>query len=155
MIAGNMASSTLFVSNFPFTTTDSELRAAFEPLCRVESLRIITDRSTGKSRGFAFIEVPGGEDVSAAIETLNESTWNGRRLVVSRAHGPDSKAPNAKASSKPSPPFRHQIVIQWSDEAESYAAEVPDLGLSAHAPNIHDAVRRVQTLTKRTGTEKS
>ena len=155
MIRGTMAFCTLFVSNFPFATTESELRSAFESLCRVESLRIITDRNTGRSRGFAFIEVPSDDDVSSAIEALNESTWNGRRLVVSRAHGPETKAPNAHAASTLAQPFRHQIVIQWSDQDLRYEAEVPDLGLTAHGENIHDAVRLVQTLSNRAASEES
>ena len=148
-----MAPSTLFVSNFPFATTEVELRNLFEEHCPIRGIRIITDRETGRSRGFAFIEVPSSDDADIAIQALNETMLNGRRLVVNHAkgRGADSggKAPNASAASRDTEPFKHRIVIEWSDEHAQYSAEVPDLGVTARADTIPEAIRQVQALTRR------
>ncbi len=148
-----MAPSTLFVSNFPFTTTESELRSLFEAHCPVNGIRIITDRETGRSRGFAFIEVPGESDADAAIAGLNDTMLSGRRLVVShakgRAGGGAHKAPNAEASAPEAEPFKHRITIDWCEDESCYAAEVPELGVRAQAETIQDALRQVQALTRR------
>lgn len=146
-----MAPSTLFVSNFPFATTEAELRSLFEEQCPLTGIRIITDRQTGRSRGFAFIEVPSEKDADLAIEALNDSMLGGRRLVVShakgRAGGQGEKAPNAAAA--PAAPFKHRIIIDWSEDDGEYTAEVPDAGVTAQAETIQDAVRQVQALTQR------
>jgi len=149
-----MASHTLFVSNFPFSTTDAELRGTFEAIGAISSVRIIVDRETGRSRGFAFVEFVEIGALDAAIEQLNETEFRGRRLVVSKARG--RAAEGIAAASGPGPaqpgrapeplsPFRHRIVIDWSDEDGAYTASVPDLGVSAHAATIESALRQVQT----------
>jgi len=148
-----MAPSTLFVSNFPFATTESELRSFVEAHSPVRGIRIITDRQTGRSRGFAFIEVSSEADASAAIEALHDSMLNGRRIVVSHARGrpggQGEKAPNAQASATTYEPFRHRIIIEWCENEGDYAAEVPDLGVVAHGRTITDAVHQVQARTRR------
>jgi RNA recognition motif-containing protein len=148
-----MASNTLFVSNFPFTTTEDELRGAFEGIGAIRSVRIIVDRETGKSRGFAFVELAEPEAADVAIEQLNETEFRGRRLVVSKAKGrsveggASAGATRAAhdASSAPPSPFRHRIVIDWSDDDNAYTASVPDLGVSVHAATIESALRQVQS----------
>ncbi|MDG2307706.1 MAG: hypothetical protein P8R42_24245 [Candidatus Binatia bacterium] len=149
-----MAPCTLFVSNFPFATTESELRLTVEAHSSVNGIRIITDRETGRSRGFAFIEVPNDSAADAAIEALNDSMLSGRRVVVSRAKGraaasAGAKAPNAAAAPAPTAPFKHRIVIDWREDEGRYAAEVPELGVVVRAETIQDAVRQVQALTQR------
>src|SRR3954451_7851597 len=139
-----MASNTLFVSNFPFTTTEDELRETFQAIGAVNSVRIILDRETGRSRGFAFVEFAKVDALDVAIEQLNETEFRGRRLVVSKARGrsaTDSAAtppaePQAPGQDERSSPFRHRIVIDWSDEDRAYKATVPDLGVSVHASTI-------------------
>jgi RNA recognition motif-containing protein len=148
-----MASHTLFVSNFPFSTTEDELRGTFEAIGAISSVRIIVDRETGRSRGFAFVEFVDAGALDTAIEQLNETEFRGRRLVVSKARGRDAVPPGsasapggAQASqADPPSPFRHRIVIDWSDEDGAYTATVPDLGVSAHAATIESALRQVQT----------
>ena len=145
-----MAPSTLFVSNFPFATAESELRSLFEAHCPVNGIRIITDRQTGRSRGFAFIEVPQESDAEMAIEALNDSMLNGRRLVVNHAKGrAGGQAATTAEPGESKEPFRHRIVIDWVEEDGRYAAEVPDLGVRAQADTIQDAVRQVQARTRR------
>ena len=87
-----MASNTLFVSNFPFTTTEDELRSTFEPMGAIQSVRIIVDRETGRSRGFAFVEFNDPQALDVAIDQLNETEFRGRRLVVSKARTSRTKS---------------------------------------------------------------
>jgi cold-inducible RNA-binding protein len=145
-----MASNTLFVSNFPFTTTEDELRGTFEPMGAIQSVRIIVDRETGRSRGFAFVEFTDPQALDLAIEQLNETEFRGRRLVVSKARGRDGTGGPVAMRGGPGEgdegsPFRHRIVIDWSDEACAYTASVPDLGVSVNAATIEAALRQLQT----------
>lgn len=74
----------LFVGNLPFSTSDADLRRMFEPYGTVESARVITDRETGRSRGFGFVEMPD-DQARAAIEALDGSDVGGRPLGVNEA----------------------------------------------------------------------
>jgi len=149
-----MASNTLFVSNFPFVTTEDELRAIFQDVGAVSSIRIILDRETGRSRGFAFVELRDAESLDAAIERLNDTEFHGRRLVVSKARGrtggdglsaaAGSRSPRAADGSSLAP-FRHRIVVDWNDDDHAYVATVPDLGVSVHAETIEAAIRQAQS----------
>ena len=88
-----MASSTVFVSNFPFATTEDELRGRFEELGAVRSVRIIVDRETGRSRGFGFVEMTTPEEAAAAIEQFNGKDFKGRNLTVNEARPRTDRAP--------------------------------------------------------------
>jgi RNA recognition motif-containing protein len=73
----------LYVGNLPFNATADELREMFSPYGRVLSATICTDRETGNSRGFAFVEmVEGAEE---AIQALNQAKFGGRSLAVNEA----------------------------------------------------------------------
>jgi RNA recognition motif-containing protein len=74
----------LFVGNLPFSTTDAELHRMFEAYGTVDSARVITDRETGRSRGFGFVEMPD-EAANAAIEALDGSDVGGRNIKVNEA----------------------------------------------------------------------
>ena len=74
----------LFVGNLSFQTTESDVTSAFEQCGAVESVSIITDRDTGRSKGFGFV-VMEEEGASKAIATLNGSQLNGRALTVNEA----------------------------------------------------------------------
>ena len=75
----------IFVANITFTTTEDELERLFEPYGIVDRAQIITDRDTGRSRGFAFIEMPDATQAQAAIEGLNRTSLGGRQLTVNEA----------------------------------------------------------------------
>jgi len=76
----------LYVGNLSFNTTESSLRALFEADGRrVEDVAIVTDRDTGQSRGFAFVQMGSPEDAKAAIEALNGRDLDGRTLTVNEA----------------------------------------------------------------------
>lgn len=75
----------IYVGNLPFETTDEDLRTMFEKHGEVSSSKVVSDQYTGKSRGFAFLEMPDDEKASAAIAEFNGSDLGGRALKVSEA----------------------------------------------------------------------
>jgi RNA recognition motif-containing protein len=75
----------IYVGNLSFKTTDTELREAFESFGNVSSVNIITDRETGRPRGFAFVEMPNAEEGRKAVESLNGQNMGGRALTVNEA----------------------------------------------------------------------
>jgi len=75
----------LYVGNLSFETTDTDLKQAFEAYGAVSSTSVITDRETGRSRGFGFVEMPTEGEARAAIEGLNDKDLNGRALKVNEA----------------------------------------------------------------------
>jgi cold-inducible RNA-binding protein len=76
----------IFVGNLPFQTTSSELEALFARFGTCESAAIVTDRATGRSRGFGFVEMASAEDAGRAVAELNGQDLQGRALTVSEAH---------------------------------------------------------------------
>ena len=75
----------LFVGNMSFQTTESELQALFEPFGEVTRVQVMTDRDTGRARGFAFVEMANDEDAAKAIAALNGKEVGGRSLNVNEA----------------------------------------------------------------------
>ncbi len=78
-------SSNLYVGNLSFTTTTADLETLFARHGKVEKAQVITDRDTGRSRGFGFVEMGSSEDARAAIEALNGRNVDGRDLTVNVA----------------------------------------------------------------------
>jgi len=79
---------TLFVGNLPFTMDDAKLTATFAGAGKVVSVKIISDKFTGRSRGFGFVEMSSDEEVKKAIELFNGTEVDGRPLVVNEARPP-------------------------------------------------------------------
>ena len=75
----------LFVGNVSFQTTESDLTALFEPFGEISRVQLMTDRDTGRSRGFAFVEMSSDEDAAKAIAALNGKEVDGRALNVNEA----------------------------------------------------------------------
>jgi len=75
----------IYVGNLSFQTTESEISQAFSDFGPVESVSIITDRDTGRSKGFAFVEMADQGDADKAINALNGSEVGGRKLTVNEA----------------------------------------------------------------------
>lgn len=75
----------IFVGNFSFSTTDADLRQWFAPFGAVDSATVVTDRDTGRSRGFGFVEMPNNNEAEAAIAALNGKDSGGRALTVNEA----------------------------------------------------------------------
>ncbi len=75
----------LFVGSLPFSTTSDELSQLFSQVGEVTSANVITDRISGRSRGFGFVEMAKDEDVAKAIEKFNGHEMDGRAIVVNEA----------------------------------------------------------------------
>lgn len=75
----------IFVGNLSFSSGEDTVRGLFEAYGTVERVSIITDRETGRSRGFAFVEMPNDEEAERAINALNGSEIGGRKLNVNEA----------------------------------------------------------------------
>ncbi|HET7212457.1 MAG TPA: RNA-binding protein [Terriglobia bacterium] len=75
----------LFVGNLPFTATEDELRGLFSAFGEVQQVRIMTDRDTGRSRGFAFVEIADDEAAAKAVADLNGKDFGGRQLTINEA----------------------------------------------------------------------
>jgi cold-inducible RNA-binding protein len=75
----------LYVGNLTFNTTEQDLQEQFSRYGQVSSASIITDRDTGRSRGFAFVEMDSKESAQTAIEALNGKELDGRALTVNEA----------------------------------------------------------------------
>jgi RNA recognition motif-containing protein len=80
-----MANKRLHVGNLSFESTTLEVRTAFEAFGAVHDVALITDRATGRSRGFGFVEMDA-EAASTAIEQLNGKDLGGRSILVNEAH---------------------------------------------------------------------
>lgn len=75
----------LFVGNFSFSTTEADLQALFSSYGAIESVAVVTDRQTGRSRGFGFVEMNDRGEAEKAIEALNGKDFGGRTLNVNEA----------------------------------------------------------------------
>lgn len=75
----------LFVGSLPWATTSQDLNDLFAPHGAIVSAKVLTDRETGKSRGFGFVEFENNDEAQGAIQALDGSDYNGRTLKVSEA----------------------------------------------------------------------
>jgi len=82
----------LYVGSLPYSTTEQQLTELFAPHGTVQSAKVISDRYTGQSRGFGFVEMATNEEAQKAITALNGTPLGGRTLVVNEAR-PQEKRP--------------------------------------------------------------
>ncbi len=75
----------IYVGNLSYQVTEDQLKTAFEAFGEVDSAKIITDRYTGNSKGFGFVEMHNDEEAEAAMEALNGQDMNGRSIIVNKA----------------------------------------------------------------------
>ncbi len=75
----------IYVGNLAYNATDEELRSAFEAFGQVTTVKIVRDRDSGRSRGFAFVEMEDGEGAQNAVAQMNGKDLKGRNLVVNEA----------------------------------------------------------------------
>ena len=78
-------STKLFVGSLPWAINDQQLKETFEAHGNVVSAKVVTDRATGRSRGFGFVEMENAEDAQKAMKALNDSELGGRNIVVNEA----------------------------------------------------------------------
>jgi cold-inducible RNA-binding protein len=89
----------IFVGNFAFTITENYLRELFEAYGKVDSVAMVTDRDTGRARGFGFIEMSNDDEAAKAIAGLNGQDAGGRPLNVSEAR-PKTERGNLRGSGR-------------------------------------------------------
>lgn len=75
----------IYVGNLNYRVREDDLRQVMEEYGSVDSVKIVKDRETGRSKGFAFIEMPNNAEAIKAIEELNEAEYEGRQMVVKEA----------------------------------------------------------------------
>ena len=85
-------STKLYVGSLPYSTTEQQLSELFSQYGSVQSAKVITDRYTGQSRGFGFVEMSTGEEAQKAIASLHGSEMGGRTLVVNEARPQEKRA---------------------------------------------------------------
>jgi len=88
----------LFVGNMSFQTSEADLRSVFESHGEIVRVRVMTDRDTGRSRGFAFVEMANDEEAERAIQSLNGKQIGGRALNVSEARPKPERSSSAPRS---------------------------------------------------------
>jgi RNA recognition motif-containing protein len=75
----------IYVGNLAYSVTEDELRAAFSQFGSVTSVNVITDKFSGQSKGFGFVEMADDSEADAAIKALNDTSLNGRNIKVNQA----------------------------------------------------------------------
>jgi RNA recognition motif-containing protein len=75
----------IYVGNLPYNVTDSDLREAFSQYGSVDNVNLITDKFSGDSKGFGFVEMANNSEADAAIKALNGSNFKGRNITVNQA----------------------------------------------------------------------
>ena len=83
---------TLYIGNLSFDSSDEDLKEHFGGSVAIEEIKIVYDRDSGRSRGFAFVTVGGADDVAKAIELFNEQDFLGRKLVVREAYDSNERS---------------------------------------------------------------
>ena len=83
----------LFVGNLPFTTTENDLQDLFAQAGAPISVNVMQDRATGRSRGFAFVEMGSQEEANKAIEMFHQKDFQGRPLTVNEARPREDRPP--------------------------------------------------------------
>lgn len=82
----------IYVGNIPYSVSEGDLKDAFEAFGGVESARIVMDRETNRSKGFAFVEMSDNDAAQKAIDSLNGSEFGGRKIVVNEARPREEKS---------------------------------------------------------------
>jgi len=86
----------IYVGSLPYTVTEDDLKEAFAPFGEVASVRLVSDKFSGKSKGFGFVEMPDSSEADAAIAALNENDFKGRDIKVNQAK-PKEERPQRRA----------------------------------------------------------
>ena len=84
----------IFVGNLDFSTSEGSVRALFEPYGKVDRVNVVTDRDTGRSRGFAFVEMTDSAEADRAIAALNGANLEGRAINVNEARPKAERSPS-------------------------------------------------------------
>ena len=94
----------LYVGNIPYSTGETELQTLFSQAGTVDVVNVVTDRDTGRPRGFAFVEMTTDDEAAAAISQLDQTELDGRRITVNEAR---PKAPRGEGG------FNQRSESRW------------------------------------------
>ena len=83
----------IYVGNLPYSVTDDDLKEAFGEFGEVSSVTLISDKFSGQSKGFGFVEMPNNSEADAAIKGLNETPFKGRNIKVNQAKPREDRPP--------------------------------------------------------------
>ena len=83
----------IYVGNLPYSVDRDELRGIFEKFGEVSAARVVSDRETGRSKGFGFVEMPDAAQAQAAIDALNGNEIGGRKAVINEARPREERPP--------------------------------------------------------------
>lgn len=89
----------LYVGNLPYSATEQSLREAFAASGTVDSVSVITDRDSGQSKGFAFVEMASDREAQAATEAMNGKMLDGRQIKVNEAKPRENRAGGSRGGS--------------------------------------------------------
>ncbi len=81
----------IYVGSLSYSVTEDDLKEAFTAFGEVASVRLVSDKFSGKSKGFGFVEMPSNEEAEAAIAALNEKDFKGRDIKVNQAKPKDER----------------------------------------------------------------
>ncbi|MCS6808357.1 MAG: RNA-binding protein [Bacteroidota bacterium] len=109
----------IYVGNLPYSTSPEQLRAMFEAYGTVESSFVVTDKFTGRSRGFGFVEMRNEEEARAATDAMNGMQLNGRALVVNEAR-PREERPRRDMRSRDNSGYRSTGFRQREHQNERF-----------------------------------
>jgi RNA recognition motif-containing protein len=83
----------LYIGNLAYSTTSEDLEALFSRVGKVESAAVVADKFSGRSKGFGFVEMADSGEAANAIESLNDSEFQGRRIKVAEARAGEQRSP--------------------------------------------------------------
>nr|VFK01725.1 MAG: RNA recognition motif. (a.k.a. RRM, RBD, or RNP domain) [Candidatus Kentron sp. H]VFK02020.1 MAG: RNA recognition motif. (a.k.a. RRM, RBD, or RNP domain) [Candidatus Kentron sp. H]VFK05152.1 MAG: RNA recognition motif. (a.k.a. RRM, RBD, or RNP domain) [Candidatus Kentron sp. H] len=83
----------IYVGNLPYNVTEDDLREAFSEFGEISTVTIISDKFSGQSKGFGFVEMPDNSEADAAIKALNETAFKGRNIKVNQAKPKGERPP--------------------------------------------------------------
>jgi RNA recognition motif-containing protein len=93
----------IFIGNLAWTTTEEDLAQLFHPYGEIARVQIATDRDTGRSRGFGFVEMPDVTEAQAAIDGLNGTSLGGRPLTINEARQREERRPRGEGDGRRRP----------------------------------------------------
>ena len=88
----------LYIGNLPYNVTEEQLTESFTAYGEVSSLELITDKISGRSKGFGFVEMPNNSEADTAIKGLNETQMGGRTIKVNQAQPRGKRSSNDRGS---------------------------------------------------------
>ena len=109
----------IFVGNLDFAATESSIRSLFEPYGQVDRVNLVTDRDTGRSRGFAFVEMTDSAEADRAIAALNGTDLDGRALNINEARPKPQGGGGGAAASAVAVAVAVRAVVVAADRASA------------------------------------